>query len=39
VTLDGLVAKYGAEAILVANEGRIPSTDDDLTRVAAKLAA
>jgi len=39
LTLNALVAQYGAEAILVANEGKIPATDDELAAVAAKLGA
>lgn len=38
-TLDDLVNQYGAEAILVANEGRVPATDDEVAAVAAKLVA
>jgi hypothetical protein len=37
-TLDSLVQRYGAEAIMVANEGRIPGTDAELAAVAEKLA-
>jgi hypothetical protein len=39
ITLNSLIAQYSAEAILVANEGKIPATDEDLARVAAKLGA
>ncbi len=39
LTLNDLVTRYGPEAILVANEGKIPDTDEALARVAAKLAA
>ncbi len=38
ITLDDLVSKYSAEAIIVANEGKIPGTDDELAQVAKKLA-
>ena len=38
ISLTDLVDKYGAEAVLVANEGRIPGTDDELAAVAKKLA-
>lgn len=39
VSLDELLETYGAEIILVANEGRIPGTDTELAAVAAKLAS
>ena len=39
VTLDSLVEKYGAEAVVVAGEGRIPATQDEVDAVAAKLEA
>lgn len=39
LTLDDLLAMYDAEAVLVANEGRIPATDDEVAAVAQKLAA
>lgn len=39
LTLNGLVAQYGAEQILVANEGKIPGSDAELAAVAAKLGA
>lgn len=38
VTLESLLAIYSAEQIIVAAEGRLPSTDDELAAVAAKLA-
>lgn len=37
VTLDQLVQKHGAEAVIVANEGKIPGTDAEVAAVAAKL--
>ena len=37
-TLDALVQQYGAEAVMVANEGKIPGTTEELAAVAAKLA-
>lgn len=37
--LEDLIAKYGAEAIMVACNGGIPGTDDEVAAVAAKLAA
>ena len=39
LSLNDLVEKFGAEAILVANEGRIPGTQDELDVVAEKLKA
>ena len=38
VSLNDLVARYGAEAIMAANDGRIPGTDAELQAVAAALA-
>jgi hypothetical protein len=38
VTLDDLVARYGAEAVVVANEGRIPGTVEECQAVAERLA-
>ena len=38
LTMDELLARYGAEAILVANEGRLPGTDSELNAIAMKLA-
>lgn len=38
LTLNDLVARFGAEAIMQANEGKIPGTDQELQAVAAKLA-
>ncbi len=37
VSLNDLVARYGAEAIMAANDGRIPGTDEELQVVAAAL--
>jgi len=37
-SLDELVAQYGAEAVMVANEGAIPRTNEELVKAAAKLA-
>jgi len=37
-TLDDLMQQYSAEAIIVANEGKIPGTDAELAAVAEKLA-
>ena len=39
VTLDDLLAKYGPEAIMAANDGGIPGTDGEVAAVAAKLEA
>lgn len=39
VTLDELIAQYGAEAVLAANEGSIPGTAEDVAAVAQALAA
>lgn len=39
LSLDTLVTQYGAEAIMAANEGRIPGTDEELQAVAAALGA
>jgi len=36
-TLQTLAEKYGAEAIMAANDGRIPATDEELTAVAQAL--
>jgi len=38
ITLEMLVDLYGAEAIMVANEGKIPSTQEELDSVAEKLS-
>jgi len=38
ITLDDLIEKYGADAIVSVNEGKIPSTDEELAAVEAKLA-
>ena len=37
VTLDELIDRYGADAVLAANEGVVPGTDDELARVAGRL--
>ena len=37
ITLDALIAKYGAAAILAANNGKIPQTEDELAVAAAAL--
>ncbi len=37
ITLDSLVAQYGVDAILAANDGRIPGTDSEIMMVAEKL--
>ncbi len=39
ISLQALTEKFGAAAILAANEGRIPQTDAELAAIAAKLAA
>lgn len=39
ISLDQLVARYGAEAIIAANDGRIPGTQAELDAVAEKLGA
>lgn len=39
VTLSGLTETYGAEAVMAANDGRIPGSDAELAAVAEKLAA
>lgn len=39
ITLGELVEKYGAEAIMGANGGRIPGNDAEVAEVAAKLGA
>lgn len=33
ITLDSLIERWGAEAILAANDGRIPSTDEEVKAV------
>ena len=38
VTLDELIDRYGADAVLAANEGVVPGTDDELAAVAGRLA-
>ena len=37
LTLDELVQEYGAEAVLVANEGKVPATVEEVQAVAEKL--
>ena len=37
-TLNDLAQQYGAEAVIVANEGKIPGSIEELAAVAAKLA-
>jgi len=37
ITLDDLLLAFDAEAIIVANEGRIPGTDEEVLAVAQKL--
>lgn len=37
ITLDTLVAQYGVDAILAANNGNIPANDDEVNLVAQKL--
>lgn len=39
VTLGDLIAQYSAENIMAANNGTIPGTDDEVARVAERLAA
>lgn len=39
ITLDILVELYGAEEVMVANEGKIPGNQDELNAVALKLLA
>lgn len=38
ISLNDLVTRYGAEAIMQANDGVIPGSDEQLAEVAAKLA-
>lgn len=38
-TLDSLLKRYGADAIMQANDGRIPANDAELTAVGQKLKA
>lgn len=38
ITLDMLVEVYGAEKVMVANEGKIPGSQDELDNVFSKLA-
>lgn len=38
-TLDDLVQQYGAEAVMVAAEGRIPATAEEIAAVATKLGS
>lgn len=37
ISLNDLVTRYGAEAIMQANDGVIPGTDEEVAKVAAKL--
>jgi hypothetical protein len=37
-TLQALVAKFGAEAVMAANDGRIPATDAEIAAIVGKLA-
>ena len=37
-SLDDLIEKYGADAIMAVNESKIPSTDEEVAAVEAKLA-
>lgn len=37
VTLESLALQFGGEAVLVANDGRIPATQEELNQVAEKL--
>jgi len=39
INLDALLARHGAEAIIAANDGRIPGTQEEIEAVAAKLEA
>ncbi len=39
LTLQDLVSKFGPEAVMLANDGRIPASDEELAATAAKLAA
>lgn len=39
VTLDDLVQRYGADAVLDANDGRIPGYPEEIAAVATKLSA
>lgn len=39
IDLGMLVQKYGAEAVLVAGEGKLPGTDAEIAAIAAKLEA
>jgi hypothetical protein len=39
ITLEQLVNLFGAEAVMMANEGRIPGTNEELAAIANKLAA
>lgn len=38
LTLDGLVAQYGAEAVMIAADGALPQTADELQAVSEKLS-
>jgi hypothetical protein len=37
VTLPDLVSRYGAQEVMDANDGRIPSTDEEIAAAAARL--
>ena len=37
ITLDTLVAQYGVDAILAANDGKIPANDNEVLVIAQKL--
>ena len=39
ITLSDIVDRYGADAVMAANGGLIPGTDDEVAAIAAKLAA
>lgn len=39
VDLDSLVQKYGGEKIIAANEGKIPSTSEEIMKIVQKLEA
>jgi hypothetical protein len=39
ITLSDIVDKYGADAVMAANGGLIPGTDDEVAAIAAKLEA
>jgi uncharacterized protein YjhX (UPF0386 family) len=39
ITVDDLIEMYGAEVVMSYDSGRIPTTDEEITRLAIKLAA